>query len=608
MNTKTKRGLIVVLFFLSFIPFSIVAQSQDILQIKEALTTKIDSCNKNLLKLDQKLKISMMTMANKSREYDAMAEFFNQKKLFGEEFQILMYKYMYKDTSPNNLDSIYYYFKKADNQYLNSHEDVTLLINSLRGHFVAWCSNNSYSELAIHTLKQNIEYNSIRKLNDNLWTYLRLVQIYRTTGNHKQAIESGKIGLNQANSHKLAFELKVCIASEIAESYYILGDFKNSLAYCDSILSYTHNIPDKFQPELGSNFYNLALIDFYAMTSVVYSSTKNFEQALIMLEKLEAMFPKAKILGYPDNARNQFLAQKYWVNMVYNYQKGDYAKAMEYLNKNKELAIPFALTPDYKNTSKWEALINEKLGNYKEANSALKDQLHFTDSINRANTDKEVSSLWATFEVEKAQQAKENSESKVRIIAISTSVIIFISAILIIYFVITNKKLKKKNMLLFKQQKGLTSSIPPIVNTEKKLPLAEHLDIDITQQERDQENTDNTDQTLYYRIVEYLQTTQQYTDPDISRESLARELGTNRQYIIDAISNNTNMSFNEFINNFRIDYSRNLLLKEENILIKEVYTEAGFKNRNTFSLLFKEKFGMSPSEFRDCANEDKKEK
>ena len=163
-------------------------------------------------------------------------------------------------------------------------------------------------------------------------------------------------------------------------------------------------------------------------------------------------------------------------------------------------------------------------------------------------------------------------------------------------------------MLLFKQQKGLTSSIPPIVNTEKKLPLAEHLDIDITQQERDQENTDNTDQTLYYRIVEYLQTTQQYTDPDISRESLARELGTNRQYIIDAISNNTNMSFNEFINNFRIDYSRNLLLKEENILIKEVYTEAGFKNRNTFSLLFKEKFGMSPSEFRDCANEDKKEK
>ena len=68
------------------------------------------------------------------------------------------------------------------------------------------------------------------------------------------------------------------------------------------------------------------------------------------------------------------------------------------------------------------------------------------------------------------------------------------------------------------------------------------------------------------------------------------------------------MSFNEFINNFRIDYSRNLLLKEENILIKEVYTEAGFKNRNTFSLLFKEKFGMSPSEFRDCANEDKKEK
>ena len=594
MNTITKRVLILTLFLLSFIPFSIVAQSQDVIKMKDDLTSKIDSCNKNLLNLDQKLKISMMTMANKSREYDAMTEFFNQKKLFGEEYQILMYKYMYKDTSQNNLDSIYYYFKRADNQYLNSHEDVTLLINSLRGHFVAWCSNNSYSELAIHTLKQNIEYNSIRKLNYNLWTYLRLVQIYRTTGNHKQAIESGKIGLNQANTHKLAFELKVCIASEIAESYYILGDFQNSLIYCDSILSYTHNIPDKFQPELGSNFYNLALIDFYAMTSVAYSSTKNFEQALIMLRKLEAMFPKAKILGYPDNARNQFLAQKYWVNMVYNYQKGDYPKAMEYLNKNKELAIPFALTPDYKNTPKWEALINEKLGNYKEANSALKDQLHFADSINRANTDKEVSSLWATFEVDKAQQAKENSESKVRIIAISTSIIIFISVILIIYFVVTNRKLKKKNQLLFKQQKNQSSSIPFVISRKEEASQ--------------EEISENTEQTLYLRIIEYLQTTQQYTDPDISRESLAREMGTNRQYIIDAISNNTNMSFNEFINNFRIDYSHNLLLKEENILIKEVYTEAGFKYRNTFSQLFKEKFGMSPSEFRDCANEDKRKR
>ncbi|QIK55187.1 AraC family transcriptional regulator [Dysgonomonas sp. HDW5B] len=591
MNIKTKRGLILTLFFLSFIPFSIVAQSQDVLQMKEALISKIDSCNKNLLKLDQKLKISMMTMANKSREYDAMAEFFNQKKLFGEEYQILMYKYMYKDTSPNNLDSIYYYFKKSDNQYLNSHEDVTLLINSLRGHFVAWCSNNSYSELAIHTLKQNIEYNSIRKLNDNLWTYLRLVQIYRTTGNHKQAIESGKTGLNQANTHKLAFELKVCIASEIAESYYILGDFQNSLVYCDSILSYTHNIPDKFQPELGSNFYNLALIDFYAMTSAAYSSTKNFEQALVMLGKLEAIFPKAKILGYPDNARDQFLAQKNWVNMVYNYQKGDYAKAMEYLNKNKELAIPFALTPDYKNTPKWEALINEKLGNYKEANSALKDQLHFTDSINRANTDKEVSSLWATFEVDKAQQAKENSESKVRIIAISTSIIIFISAILLIYFVVTNRKLKKKNQLLFKQQKNQSSTIPFVINRKEEASQ--------------EEISENTEQTLYLRIIEYLQTSRQYTDSAISRESLAKELGTNRQYIIDAISNNANMSFNEFINNFRIDYARDLLLNEDNILIKEVYTEAGFKNRNTFSQLFKEKFGMSPSEFRECANEEK---
>lgn len=602
MNTKTKRGLIVVLFFLSFIPFSIVAQSQDILQIKEALTAKIDSCNKNLLKLDQTEIINLIMLTDRLGEYDIIINFFNQKKLLKEEYHVLMNKYM----SKNNLDSTYLYFKKAEAYYLDEGKDIAI-INLLRNQFINWCMNNNYSELAIQTLKQNVNYkrNLTEKREDDIRTYLRLMLVYQATNNYEQAIEVGKIGLSQSNLTQYAFLYKAGISSEIAESYYMLGDYQNCLAYSDSIFAYSQKIPDEFLFQFGTNCHKLALFDFYSMKSVAYSFLNNFNQASIMLQNLEDIAHDLKILGYSHYYGTDLIqSEKNWVNMVYNYQKGDYAKAMQYLNKNKELAIPFALTPDYKNTPKWEALINEKLGNYKEANSALKDQLHFTDSINRANTDKEVSSLWATFEVEKAQQAKENSESKVRIIAISTSVIIFISAILIIYFVITNKKLKKKNMLLFKQQKGLTSSIPPIINTEKILPLAEHLDIDITQQE----NTDNTDQTLYYRIVEYLQTTQQYTDPDISRESLARELGTNRQYIIDAISNNTNMSFNEFINNFRIDYSRSLLLKEENILIKEVYTEAGFKNRNTFSLLFKEKFGMSPSEFRDCANEDKKEK
>ncbi|SHE79685.1 helix-turn-helix domain-containing protein [Dysgonomonas macrotermitis] len=596
MNVKKKGKLIFTLFFLSFIQLSVIAQSQDMLKMKESLFAKMDSCNNDLLKLDQKEKRLILFTANTIGEHEVVARFFKQKKLFGEEYLVQMMKYV----SKNNLDSIYFYYKKAENYYLNNDKEAVLFINVLRGQFVSWCVLNSYSELAINTLKQNIEYNSVRKVDADLWTYMSLMEIYRTVGKHEQAIEVGKMGLKQPNLHPQAFELKITICCEIAESYYMLGDYQRSLAYSDSILAYNKNIPDKFQPEFGANVHKVALFNFYMFKSVAYSFQKDFDQVSLMLQKMEDVYLRVEVLESLNNAINEMYSQKYWANMVYNYQKGDYSKAMEYLNESKELAIPFALTPDYKNTPKWEALILEKQGKYKEANLALKELLHLTDSINKAHTAKEISSLWAIFEVDKAQQAKENSEQRVKIIAVSTSTIIFLAIILIIYFVVTNKKLKRKNMLLFKQQKEMLSPIPVIVNRHAE--LIPERDSEISQKEGQQQNTE---QTLYSRIIEFLKTTKQYTDPDISRDSLAKELGTNRQYIIGAISDNANMSFNEFINSFRIDYARNLLLNEEDILIKEVYTEAGFKNRNTFSQLFKERFGMSPSEFRDCADEER---
>lgn len=597
MNVKKKGKLIFTLFFLSFIQLSVIAQSQDILKMKEALTTKMDSCNNNLLELDQIEKTTIIMLADRLGEYEVVANFFNQRKVLGEEYHVLMNKYMAK----NNLDSAYLYFKKADRCYLDEGKEF-LVINLLRGQFVGWCVNNSYSELAIHTLNRNVEYklNLVDKPDDDVDTYLRLAQIYRTTGNHKQAIESGKIGLKQSDLLEFAPFFKAGICSEIAESYYMLGDYQNCLAYSDSILTYNKRIPDKFFLQFGVNFHKAALFDSYAFKAVAYSSLNDFKEASIMLQNMEDISHDIEILGYINDGMDYMYSQKYWANIVYNYQRGNYTEAMEYLNKNKKLAIPFALTPDYKNTPKWEALILEKQGKYKEANSALKELLHLTDSINKAHTAKEISSLWAIFEVDKAQQAKENSEQRVKIIAISTSTIIFLAIILIVYFVVTNKKLKKKNMLLFKQQKDILSPIPVIVNRHAE--LIPERDSEISQKEEERQNTE---QTLYSRIIEFLKTTKQYTDPDISRDSLAKELGTNRQYIIGAISDNANMSFNEFINSFRIDYARNLLLNEEDILIKEVYTEAGFKNRNTFSQLFKERFGMSPSEFRDCADEER---
>lgn len=583
------------LFILLLLQLFAIAQEEEILKIQKILTAKIDSCNNNLLELDDQQKRSIIKMADKVDGFAIVSDFFKQRNLLGEYYHVQMQKSIYQ----NNFDSIYYYFNKANNYYHKNYAENENLIVILRGYIIGWCANNNYVELATHLLKQSLEYYSTKKLNSTLWSYFVLSHIQRAAYNYEQAIQSGKIGLKQDNSVYLAIEMKADIAYLIAESFYILGDYQNSLAYGDTILSYTKNIPDEFRPDIGANFHNVAQMNTYTIKTIAYSSMLDFEQASLMLKQLDYFHSKIKVIGHMNNYGDELLAQRNWAHIIYHYNKGEYTQAMEFLNKNKKLTLTPALYPEYKDFDKWEARILEKMGKYEQANFALKKQIHFTDSISKSNTSKEVNSLWAMFEVDKAQLAKEKNDIKTNrfyIISISTGIVISIMVILIVYFVISNKKLREKNRVLFKQQTETDQLISQ--NSINKITS------EVSEKDTETPQEKDIEQTLYLQIVEYLKATKKYTDPDISRESLAKEFGTNRQYIIDAISNNANMSFNVFINRLRIDYARDLLLNEKDILIKNVYTEAGFNNRKTFSLLFKERFGMSPSEFRACANEE----
>jgi AraC-like DNA-binding protein len=601
MDIKKRDSLFISLLFLLFIQLSSTAQPIEQLELKNILIAKIDSCNNNLLQLDENRKVEMLRLANTTNEYMLLSNFFEQKKLYGEHYHVLMNKYIYE----NKLDSVYLYYQETLKYYLKDQEQSRELVHQLLSTYISWCAVNNYLELAANSIKQLNEYNWFTKTDNNLWIYLSWMHIYGIAGKYEQVIESAKIGLKLAKATtdvRFSPVFKMLFSHQIAESYYVLGDYQNCLLYSDSTLIYIDDIPDEVYPEFGANFRKLALIDFYSLRSVYYSSIKDFEQASLMLQKLNTLVPEVQISGSPINLNIELLAQINWVYIIYNHEKGDYSKAMVYLNTSKELGTGSALFPDYKNLVKWETLIYEKMGKYEQAYQIIKEEKHFTDSISRVNTTKEISSLWAVFEVDKAQQAKEKSELRANrfyIISISASIVVLISIVLIVYFIVSNRKLKEKNRILFRQQKGQLSSIPFIDNRKEK-SIQEVNSIMSNQEEVQQ----NAEQALYLQIIEYLQTTKQYTDPDISRESLAKELGTNRQYVIDAISNNAQMSFSEFINNFRLEYARDLLLSPENLMIKQIYTDAGFNNRSSFALLFKEKFGMTPSEFRDCVKEE----
>ena len=106
---------------------------------------------------------------------------------------------------------------------------------------------------------------------------------------------------------------------------------------------------------------------------------------------------------------------------------------------------------------------------------------------------------------------------------------------------------------------------------------------------------------LYFKLTELMNKEKPYTDVELNRETLAEMLGSNHRYIDEAIRGCSEyQSTNAFINGYRVDHAARMLSETDEpiTLIAEM---SGFANRTSFNNLFRERFKMTPSEFRKTA-------
>jgi len=88
-----------------------------------------------------------------------------------------------------------------------------------------------------------------------------------------------------------------------------------------------------------------------------------------------------------------------------------------------------------------------------------------------------------------------------------------------------------------------------------------------------------------------------YEDPDLSLEKIAGFVGVSRSYLSDLFNKKTGTSVTRYIANNRIRFAR-YLLDSTDQSIKSVCFSCGFKTLNHFYRVFKEKTGVTPSEYK----------
>ena len=106
-------------------------------------------------------------------------------------------------------------------------------------------------------------------------------------------------------------------------------------------------------------------------------------------------------------------------------------------------------------------------------------------------------------------------------------------------------------------------------------------------------------ESLKEKILTMVDEEKLYLQPNLKINDLARRIGTNRNYIYNAINIGMGMSFSDFINRRRIDYAIRLLQANKDKGIPDVYEECGFSSLSAFYRNFKSYKGCSPADYLD---------
>lgn len=114
-----------------------------------------------------------------------------------------------------------------------------------------------------------------------------------------------------------------------------------------------------------------------------------------------------------------------------------------------------------------------------------------------------------------------------------------------------------------------------------------------------QPSADNMDDMIFFQKLEAVMAQKRlFNDPDITREQVAMEVGTNRTYLIRSIKLATGKTFNEYLTALRINYAATLLVTTDEPL-DYIGTLAGFRSKSVYYRAFSAANNCTPSEYRN---------
>lgn len=345
----------------------------------------------------------------------------------------------------------------------------------------------------------------------------------------------------------------------LSSMYFIKKDFEKSRKYIGEVLD------SKFIHLMEANTYSLkANLD--RESGNLKSAEDYFQKAVENLDGIPASEQIYICLSYAD-----FLIQT-----------GKYSKAVDVIYKGLKIGENYGM-PDFKANS---YLLLSKAYNanaqWKSAYEAYRNYCELMLQTFNIQKQKEISELMLKYDTEKKEAALERKNLMIeyknsQLYFAGGLILLMIIAVIAVYRMYVNKnRMYKAIMEKYKSDSERRTAERKIVTHDKSDMFA---------------------------VLESLMNEKHiYRDKNLSRETLAETLSTNRTYLSMIISEATGKSFSQYVNSYRVAESVQLLSdKENNLSLKSIPAMVGFNSTATFYRIFQEEVGMPPAKFRELS-------
>ncbi|MDE6338134.1 MAG: helix-turn-helix transcriptional regulator [Muribaculaceae bacterium] len=385
-----------------------------------------------------------------------------------------------------------------------------------------------------------------------------------------------------------AFKLLEPAGAYITNPYHSGSDFGTATSIQEWLWIIARDLGDTANMNKAGMSYanmvetNSALNDWndatchYPVSALAFKAEDSFSKRDMKSTKTLLDSANSKILPtLPSRAYEHFYAVRCKVRAADANWEGAIADVDTLLKTHKD--FPWFYLKDLL----LKAEILNMAGRHEESAKAYSNYIAFHDSLSNKITDKRLHDLTVLYRTEIDQEQKR--ADRFRMFAFGS--VICLLLILLILALLNAAREKKRNRLLVERLKEFDRATETAYQIEPK--------------------EDSDEIPLIDRLDRYMFIECPYTNPALSRKELADFAGLTQDALGQLIKKEKGTSVRTYINSFRLEAARKALGSNSNEGIAEMAVRLGFGTARTLQRAFKERYDMSPTQYREASNDNK---